>query len=215
MTVANYLGYDEIGERAYEFLETYHPSFDLPIPIEEIADVKMGLDIVSMPNLLEYYRIDGFLRSDCTGIYVDETTYERYYERCRFTIAHEVGHLVLHKEYYEEHRFNSVPEYIEFEMSADRTVIGRLEVQGLLFAEQVLVPERRLEPIVREVVARNVDVLSLISKSAALAVPYIAKEISKPFQVSAKVIECRINHLGERMRIADMIEEEAGRKKRK
>ncbi len=215
MIVPSYLGYGEIGERAYEFLRTYHPSFELPIPMEEIADLKLGLDIITKSNLLDNYRIDGFLTSDCTAIYLDETTYEKYYERCRFTIAHEIGHLVLHKQFYEEHRFGSIPEYIDFITSADRTVIDRFEIQGMLFAEQVLVPEQKLEPIVRSVVATNVDILSLISTTATVAVPYIAKEISRPFQVSPKVIECRINHLGERMDIARMVEEELEKGKRK
>jgi Zn-dependent peptidase ImmA (M78 family) len=214
MIVPSYLGYDEIGEKAYEFLEMYHPSFELPIPIEEIADLKLGLDIVEKANLEDNYRIDGFLTSDCTAIYVDETCYESNYERCRFTLAHEVGHLILHRQFYEEHRFNSAAEYIEFVMTVDRAVIDRFEVQGILFAEQVLVPEPKLEPVLREVVARNLEVLGMVS-TPTLAIPYIAKQISRPFQVSSRVIECRINHLGQRMDIAGMIREELDKKKRK
>ena len=46
-----YLTYSDIGERAQVFLTEYHPLFEIPIPIEQIVDVKLGLDIVSIPNL--------------------------------------------------------------------------------------------------------------------------------------------------------------------
>jgi len=46
-----YFSYTDIGKRAQNFLTEYHPSFEIPIPIEEIVDVKLGLDIVPINNL--------------------------------------------------------------------------------------------------------------------------------------------------------------------
>jgi Zn-dependent peptidase ImmA (M78 family) len=208
MIVPRYMNYCDIGDRAYEFLRTYHPSFELPIPIEEIVELQLGLDIVPMPNLLDIYRIDGFLTSDRTAIYVDEGQYREQYGRYRFTLAHEVGHFYMHKEYFESYSFTSVNEYVEFVQSVDRKLIGRYEVQGMLFAEQVLVPEDQLLSVIGEVITSNIDVISIVSKFDGVIVPYIAKGISKPFQVSSDVIECRISHLEKenRLSIKDIIE---------
>ena len=46
-----YLPYQQIGQRAEEFLLRYHPSRLLPVPIEEIVEFKLGVDIVPIPNL--------------------------------------------------------------------------------------------------------------------------------------------------------------------
>jgi hypothetical protein len=37
---------------AEDFLATYHPDLDLPIPIEEIIEIDLELDIVPMPGLM-------------------------------------------------------------------------------------------------------------------------------------------------------------------
>jgi hypothetical protein len=78
----------------------------------------------------------------------------------------------------------------------------------MLFAEQVLVPEDQLLSVIGEVITSNIDVISIVSKFDGVIVPYIAKGISKPFQVSSDVIECRISHLEKenRLSIKDIIE---------
>lgn len=86
MIVPRFLGYSEIGNRAAEFLKKYHPSRELPIPIERIIEFDLGLDIVPMPNLHADFRINGFLSVDCSSVYVDETQYSLYPEKYRFTL---------------------------------------------------------------------------------------------------------------------------------
>ena len=54
-----YLTYSDIGKRAQTFLIEYHPSFEIPIPIEKIVDVKLGLDIVPINNLNKDFGLNG------------------------------------------------------------------------------------------------------------------------------------------------------------
>lgn len=39
-----YLSYIDIGKRTEIFLQQYHPSLEIPIPVEEIIELKLELD---------------------------------------------------------------------------------------------------------------------------------------------------------------------------
>lgn len=75
--VVPYLDKERIGDLAEAFLARQHPSGAIPIPIEEIIDVKLGIDIVPIPGLTEAFSSDGddgieaFVSSSLTAIFVD------------------------------------------------------------------------------------------------------------------------------------------------
>ena len=48
---APFLPYDKIRPYAQLFLEKYHPTKTVPIPIEEIIEFELKMDIIPMPNL--------------------------------------------------------------------------------------------------------------------------------------------------------------------
>ena len=102
---ASFFSYDEIRNYANHFLKQYHPCREIPIPIEEIAEFQMGLDIVPVLGMLKNFDVDGFTSSDLSNIYVDEFIYSNRPGRYRFTLAHEVGHIILHKEIYSKGRY--------------------------------------------------------------------------------------------------------------
>ena len=87
-----YLSYQQISQRAEEFLLTYHSSKELPVPVEEIVEFKLGVDIVPIPNLQKDFEIEGFTSSDLKAIYVDQFILSERPARYRFTLAHEIGH---------------------------------------------------------------------------------------------------------------------------
>ena len=95
-----YFTYSGIGKSAQIFLTEYHPSFEIPIPIEEIVDVKLGLDIVPINNLYKDFGLSGYLTRDRSAIFVDQFQADNYEEKYRFTLAHEIGHYVVHKSFY-------------------------------------------------------------------------------------------------------------------
>lgn len=79
------LSYSKTGEIVNQFLADYHPSLELPIPIEEIAESKLGLTITQEMNLKKDYDVDGFLTSDLTTIFIDFDLYMRHENRTRLT----------------------------------------------------------------------------------------------------------------------------------
>ena len=50
--------YNQLRAAAEAFLKRYHASRKIPIPIEQIIEFQMGLDIVPLPGLLEAYDVD-------------------------------------------------------------------------------------------------------------------------------------------------------------
>jgi len=86
-----YWRYDDLRNVAQAFLERAHPGGEIPVPIEEIIELRYKLDIVPTPGLKPAFDIDGFISSDLSTIYVDEFVYESYLARYRFTLAHELA----------------------------------------------------------------------------------------------------------------------------
>lgn len=54
------LSYQDLRRIAEGFLQQYHPSASIPVPIEEIAEAKLGIDIVPVPGLQETLRSDDY-----------------------------------------------------------------------------------------------------------------------------------------------------------
>ena len=135
------LSYNKIGQLANEFLKNYHAGLSLPIPIEEIAEQKLKIKILQKMNLKKDYDVEGFLISDFTTIFLDLKMYLDHENRTRFTIAHEIGHLILHKGIFRELNINSVEKLNVFSIKLTDDEYSWLEYQAYSFASHVLVPK--------------------------------------------------------------------------
>lgn len=140
-----YWAYDDVKIQAEAFLHQYHSSRELPVPIEEIIDNDIGLHIVLFPNLYRVYRHSGFLSHDHKMIFVDEYQYYNYPGKYRFTLAHEIGHYVLHPEFYNIHKFRDLEDYIQWRLSLPSETLHWLNTHAGWFAGCVLVPSDLLE----------------------------------------------------------------------
>ncbi|MBM4030667.1 MAG: ImmA/IrrE family metallo-endopeptidase [Planctomycetes bacterium] len=195
-----YLSYDDLRDRAAMFLAQYHPAGTIPVPIEEIAEVKLRLDIMPVPGLQDALRSDdygvvGFLTGDLKEIHVDEWIWNHRYNRYRFTIAHEIGHLVLHRDLYQGRDFDSVGSWKTFINSIPDEVHGWYEWQAHAFAGLVLVPERRLRAAMMEHLASVTDRLKReaipIANVRDTVWDIILDLVAREFQVSVEVIQRR------------------------
>lgn len=196
-----YLPYKQISQRAEEFLLRYHPSRQLPIPIEEIVEFKLGVDIVPVPNLQRDFEIEGFTSSDLETVYVDQFILSERPARYRFTLAHEVGHIILHKKIFREINISSIKSWKNFVELVDPQDYSALEFQGYAFGGLILVPspdlkklmERNL-PMIKHLIriskARNIDRNQYLD----YAKEKLAQELAPIFDVSTEVIVKRIDY---------------------
>lgn len=86
-----------------EFEERYDAAEAPPVPVERIASALLGLfvdeadDIRALPGApSDEGRLSGMLDAEEMVVWVDRGEARRSPGRRRFTIAHEVGHFVLH-----------------------------------------------------------------------------------------------------------------------
>jgi len=184
--------YEDLRRKADEFLAEYHPKGTIPIPIEEIVDNRLRLDIVPMPGLHRLLDVDGFLTGNRKEIYVDELVQQAYPGRYRFTLAHELGHYFLHEEVYKLFPFDSIGGWKEFHNSISEQGHSWFEYHGYAFGGLVLVPHgqlmdecQRCVELVRQAgldLARNWD----------FAWDTMAAQLAKRFDVSTAVIDKRL-----------------------
>lgn len=186
-----HLSYDKLRLYSEAFLTKYHSTQQIPVPIEDIIEFQLHIDIVPLPGLEEAFETVGFTASTLDEISVDQYVYEHQPGRYRFTLAHEVGHVVLHAELFKEHRFRGVDEWKRFVQAFPDLDLSRLEWQAHSFAGLVLVPsealKRELTSVARQVKAKSV------SKEMDFAKGLIVDMVANRFQVSGDVIERRLN----------------------
>jgi hypothetical protein len=187
-----HLTYAAIGAKANTFLSKYHPSYEIPIPVEKIVDVDMGINIFPYPGLYKVHGQNGFLSKDRTTINVDEYQYDNYYSKCRFTIAHELGHYLLHESCYNDLQFNSPEEYERWLLTEESDVIDWFEKHGDWFAEQLLVPRQPLVESCKRVVKKHEKALLKLKKVPDDFWSYASNEIATYFDVNPPVVEIRI-----------------------
>lgn len=140
----SYLTYDEITKKAEEFLEQNNVK-SIPVPIEDIIDRNYNINIIPIPGLLDICGVDGL--SDCSShptISVDDFIYKNRYYRYRFTLAHEIAHFMLHREYLNKCKFDSITKWKEVYDEIDMSDHSKMEYQGYAFSGLVLVPRREL-----------------------------------------------------------------------
>lgn len=187
-----HLSYDQIRQEAKSFLSKCHPSGSIPVPIEEIVEIRYRLDIVPTPGLLENYEVDAFITSDMESIYIDEFVYQSRRGRYKFSLAHELAHAVLHQKTFRKLSFDSIEGWKSSRLRIPEDQYAWLEWQAYAFAGLVLVPE---EPLKAAMVAAQARAHAKGFSLADASEPtrrMVAGAISQDFDVSTEVVEKRI-----------------------
>jgi Zn-dependent peptidase ImmA (M78 family) len=191
--IAARLSRDDIRIKADAFLGEHHPSNTIPVPIEKIVDLHLGINIVPIPGLQGVYNIDAYFSKDLQDIFVDEYIYKNRPNRFRFSLAHEIGHYLLHyKVYQDDNLFKTIEDWKKLVEVIPDDQYRWLEFQAYEFAGQVLVPLQHLKErykvhtkTVKEVQATDDPVLI---KDFAIEL------LADDFDVSAETIRRRIDN---------------------
>lgn len=190
-----FLSNNQIREYAEEFRSKYVHNEDIPVNIEFIVESALGILIIPFDDLRTEFDIDGLGSRDFKCIYVDKKQYsdDRYYSRIKFTIAHELGHFMLHREYIESLKIKSDEEWIAFRLKMDEDEVERFERQANEFAGRLLVPIEQLVKIfpgVKNEITRKMSWQDEMTNDELITTA--ARKICIHFGVSADVIEIRL-----------------------
>ncbi|MBI4025850.1 MAG: ImmA/IrrE family metallo-endopeptidase [Verrucomicrobia bacterium] len=112
---APYITREQAWEAAERIRSQFWPSNQVPVEVEEIL-WKVGLRLEPLQSLKESGDVNALLRGDLQTIMVDSDEYmdDRKQNRIRFSIAHELGHFVLHRKIYQEMSYASIEAWIDF-----------------------------------------------------------------------------------------------------
>jgi Zn-dependent peptidase ImmA (M78 family) len=111
-----------------------------PIPVLDIAE-KSGVDVVFADFAKLSDKVAGACDFSEQKLYVNSND---DFNRQLFTMAHELGHWVLHKQYFEAHpeKYRILPRL----QKPDRS--DPFEIEASNFALNLLVPSRLLDPVI-------------------------------------------------------------------
>jgi Zn-dependent peptidase ImmA (M78 family) len=170
-------------KKAYKLREDFNID-QIPIPVEEIAkqlDIKISYEPfegdLSVSGLL--YRDDSHT---IIGVNSNESN-----KRQRFTIAHEIGHFILHEgeQLYLDRNFK-----VNFRDSVSSQGSKTVEIEANAFAASLLMPEELVREIYETTISGGVDPFSDDDHSEEVAL------IAKLFNVSQTAMLIRLGKLG-------------------
>jgi predicted SprT family Zn-dependent metalloprotease len=187
---------EEIRNSADLFLDAYCPSRNIPVPIEDIIELDMRLEIRPIHRLRQRFGFDGSLFVNLQTIVVDATLQTHYLNRYRFTLAHEIAHRVLHAEQIGALSLNTDEEWKTAIQAIPARDYARMEFQADEFAGRVLVPRQPLLEMYQRsgelAKAHGIDLAEMQDTSLL----YVAGWIAKRFDVSTDVVEIRLKREG-------------------
>lgn len=191
---APFISDEMLESEAIRFLAKYHPSDSIPIPIEDIVEFDLKIKTVTVPGLFSEHQIDGFLSRDNAQLFIDQDMYMNFTNRARFTIAHEMGHYILHRDYIDSLNISSIEQWKQVVLGKG-TGHARLETRANTFAGMLLMPKKHLAERFKlqkeSLTTRNEFTNGKLPSDSVLA-PYFAKEIAKDFDVSEQAATIRL-----------------------
>jgi len=191
---APFLRKEEIWERADTLRNQNVSGQSFPVDVLGMAEFDLGLELVPAYGLRQQCDTEAILLGDLKTILVDKESFTNPKQeyRLRFSVAHEIGHLVLHGDVYDKIRPPSADAWLNFISELPEDQYSFLEYHANEFAGRLLVPPDRL----------RVDLAAAIKRAEGLgfrdwnetALGFLAAHICKPFNVSADVIARRLRN---------------------
>jgi hypothetical protein len=176
----------EAALAAQQLLGEYGDKYGLdempPVPVEAIAESLLLLNITETGDLRsvegapeESGRLSGLLTGADQTIWIDAREAERSEGRRRFTIAHEIGHWILHAKRGQDANFEHSCRPTDIrEKKADGEGV---EAEANRFAAELLMPE---------------EIITQVAEECAHNLPLLAER----FGVSVPAVELRLRVLG-------------------
>ncbi len=192
---APYISKEEIWRKADQFRQNYWPQQTIPVDVYDIIEFGLDIEIRPVKNLRQTGDTDALLLGNLSTIIIDSDDFydDRMQNRVRFSLAHELGHLVLHADVFRNLQHSSIDEWIKFMQCLPEREYDWIEFHAYEFAGRLLVPSQMLRvEFDNAVTFAKEKGFTDWDETGISAVDYIASHICRKFDVSSQVIERRI-----------------------
>lgn len=173
----------------------------LPVDVFTVVELRLRLDVIPFDDLTAKYGIEAALQPDFTGIYVDAESYILWergpmwkQNRLRFSVAHELGHFVLHREVAAKVKFGSFEEFARH-FNANDGPKYLLEQEANEFAGRLLAPIDRLQTFYDAFAAQICVILPAWRNSSEVRQKF-AESVAPKFGVHPDAILIRLDREG-------------------
>lgn len=195
---APFLKKEKIRAAADEFRQAYWKESP-PVDVEHIIEFGLGMEIVPLDGLRSQTSNDAFISANLRSIRIDSGIYSKpsYAYRVRFSLAHELGHLVLHGDIVPLITPTTPEEWLEIQQTIPAREYNYLELHAYEFAGRLLVPKGYL---VEKLRAQKESLSKLYNEypdiEDDLVAEYIAGCVVRDFDVTDDVLARRIKFEG-------------------
>ncbi len=191
-----YRPYEDLRGVAAVFVAEHHPVGSIPVPIEEIIEFQFGLDIIPIEGMLHSSDVYAFVSRDMTSISVDAYTQSHAPPSYRFSLAHELSHILIHADVIGQYEFESLAEWKAVVTGVDEKVYAEFEWQARALAGLILAPQKALA-IEFGKAAAKIRAAGMSLERAKESGRFIVEEnLARQFDVPRFVITDRANRDG-------------------
>jgi IrrE N-terminal-like domain len=187
---------NQLRKTADQIRQKYWPEDILPIDTAKIVEIRLKIEVEPMFGLLSALDMDAYLRTDLSGIVVDQDCYmqDKFANRLRFSLAHELGHYVLHKDVYGGLNITSIVDWKDFILNVPESEYENFEWQANEFAGRFLVPYDNLKYKVEESLEmiRKTGLTEYLQQDPDAVLSRVSPFLRKAFGVSEQVIVLRV-----------------------
>jgi hypothetical protein len=184
-----YLDYEEMRDKADAFLAEHGREGCCPVDIEAIVDVALGIDIAPVSGLKSDHDIDGLIACDGSTIWVDGGIYWSDNPfRYRFTLAHELGHWLLHRDLLESACFETLDDWQVFLDAFPDKARSRYEFQAYCMGGLLLVQREPLAEQVAATMALAEKAGNALDLADEAECRLLCRRVGRVFEVSEGVV---------------------------
>lgn len=185
-----YINGGTLEKTAIDILSRHGMGNELPIDIEHLCDL-MGVKILLLPNLYKDFSVDAYITDDCSVLVVDEYAFFNYEHRARFSIAHELSHHILHKDFLAQFDIKDIGSYLKFQDAINSEMRKTIEIQAYILAGYLLMPTDKLKrevtnivgPIDKQIININqlAQVIEAVQPKFGVSTLALSKQLSRVF----------------------------------
>ena len=188
----------DIWRAAEDYRQRYVELQCLPVDILTLIEVRLGIDVIPFDKLFDKYSVDAAVLPDFSGIYVDKGSYKYLegqpawqFNRLRFSLAHELGHIVLHQNLVGDLKFERIEDFWKWTRTYKQTRHG-LEWEANEFGGRLLVPIESLKTQFDKFVAGAKPTFPQWWTNADLR-DALARQLGNVYAVNQSVIALRLD----------------------
>lgn len=182
-----FISNNELRKEADNF-RTKNWGDEIPVDVELIAE-KLGINLIPESDVKKLTGSEAFLGCELDQIIFDKDAVEN---RLKFSIAHELGHFVMHRKIISGLRPNEFEEWKQIILDLPGDLWASVEYQANEFAGRLLVPRDSLITEVKKMSSKINKARQHINEDVGILNEYLAPAISKKFIVADQTLKIRL-----------------------